>query len=36
MERLPAKRVNTYHDQSSTASERLGSHGERRVDVVDS
>ena len=36
VERLPADRVNTYHDQSPTTRGRLGSRRERRVDVVDS
>ena len=33
---LPAERVKTYHDQSTTARERVCSRRQRRVDVVDS
>ena len=36
MERLPAERVNTYHDQSPTTRGRVGSRRERSIDVVDS
>ena len=36
MERLHAERVNTYHYRSPTARERVDSHREHRVDVMDS
>ena len=36
VERLPAERVNTYHDRPPTTRGRVGSHREHRVDVVDS
>ena len=35
MERMPAEHMNTYHNQSPTIRERVGSRRERRVDVVD-
>ena len=35
VERLPAERVNTYHDQSPTSRGRVGGRRQRRVDVVE-